>query len=123
MKLFPVSQKTESFLNSCFTTALPNQVRRQWKAKYGAPRTAVTACPNMDKVLKSRLSAQTKAKDKQLARIQAPMLDAVGPLSFILEEASRGQLPPKAIMEAAQTALCLLGNASANISRKEGEQP
>ena len=92
MKLFPVSQKTESFLYSCFTTALPNQVRRQWKAKYGAPRTAMTACPNMDKVLKSRLSAQTKAKDKQLARTQALLLDAVGPLSFILEEASKGQL-------------------------------
>ena len=115
-KLFPVSQKTESFLSNCFTTALPN--RRQWKAKYGAPRTAVTAYPNMDKVLKSRLSAQTKAKDKQLARTQALLLDAVGPLSFILEEANKGQLPPKATMEAAQTALRLLGNASANISRK-----
>ena len=72
----------------------------------------------MDKVLKFRLSAQTKAKDKQLARTQALLLDAVGPLSFILEEASKGQLPPKAALEAAQTALYLLGNASANISRE-----
>ena len=48
-KLFLVSQKTEVFLSNCFTTAMPNQVRRQWKAKYGAPRTAVTACLNMDK--------------------------------------------------------------------------
>ena len=46
------------------------------------------------------------------------MLDAVGPLCFILEEASKGQLPPKATVEAAQTALHLLGNASANISRE-----
>ena len=46
------------------------------------------------------------------------MLDAVGPLCFILEEARKGQLPPKATVEAAQTALCLLGNASANISRE-----
>ena len=29
-KLFPVSQKTESFLSSCFMTALLNQDRRQW---------------------------------------------------------------------------------------------
>ena len=48
---------------------------------------------------------------------QSLLLDAVGPLSFILEEARKGQLPPKATLEAAQTALCLLGNASANISR------
>ena len=72
----------------------------------------------MDKVLKSRLSAQTKAKDKQLARTQALLLDAVGPLSFILEEARKGQLPPKATVEAAQTALRLLVNVSANISRE-----
>lgn len=74
--------------------------------------------PNMDKVLKSRLSAQTKTEDKQLARTQALLLDAVGPLSFILEEARKGQLPPKATVEAAQTALRLLGNVSANISRE-----
>ena len=72
----------------------------------------------MDKVVKSRLSAQTRAKDKQLARTQALLLDAVGRLSFILEEASKGQLPPKATLEAVQTALRLLGNASANISRE-----
>ena len=72
----------------------------------------------MDKVLKSRLSAQTKAKDKQLARTQALLVDAVGQLSFILEDTSKGQLPPKVALEAAQTALCLLGNASANISRE-----
>ena len=83
----------------------------------------MTASPNIDKVLKSRLSAQTKAKDKQLARTQALLLDAVGPLCFILEEARKGQLPPKATVEAALTALHLLGNASANMSRKEGEQP
>ena len=46
------------------------------------------------------------------------LLDAVGSLSFILEEASKGQLPPKVTLEAAQTALHLLGNASANISRE-----
>ena len=78
----------------------------------------MTASPNMDKVLKSRLSAQTKAKDKQLARTQALLLDAMGPIYFILEEASKGQLPPKTTVEAAPTALRLLGNASANISRE-----
>ena len=78
----------------------------------------MTAGLNMDKVLMSRLSIQTKAKDKLLAMIQALLLNAVAPQSFILEEASKGQLPPKATMEAAQTALRLLGNASANISRE-----
>ena len=45
------------------------------------------------------------------------MLDAVGPITFILEEAVKGQLNQKSAIEAAQTAICLLGNASVNASR------
>ena len=114
-KLFPVSQKTEDFLSSCFTTVLPNEDRRQWKGKYRVPRTAVTAGLNMDKVLMSRLSIQTKAKDKLLAMIQALLLNAVAPQSFILEEASKGQLPRHLYACWVMPRLTSAG--------KEGEQP
>lgn len=43
-----------------------------------APNCAVMACPSMDKVIKSRLPALTKSRDKQVAKQQALMLDAVG---------------------------------------------
>ena len=42
------------------------------------------------------------------------MLDAVGPIIYILEEAAKGQLNQKMATEAVQTALKLLGNASAH---------
>ncbi len=45
------------------------------------------------------------------------MLDTAGPLTFILEEAAKGKLSQKVAVEAAQTALKLLGNASAHASR------
>lgn len=64
-------------------------------------------CPSLDKVIKGRLSAVTKSRDRQLAKQQALMLDAVGPLAFILEEAAKGELSQKAAGEAAQTALRL----------------
>ena len=67
----------------------PNQVRRQWRDKFRSPNTVYTACPSMDKVVKSRLSATTKSHNKQLARQQALLLDAVGPITHILEEAAQ----------------------------------
>ncbi len=58
------------------------------------------ACPSKDKIIKGRLSAATMSRDKQLARWQALMLDAVGPVAYILEEAVKGQLTQTAAIEA-----------------------
>ena len=118
IKLFKVTERTERFLGNAFSSAVPNATRRQWREKYGAPNTTVTACPNLDKVIKSRLPATTKSRDRQLAKQQALMLDAVGPVTYILEEAAKGQLNQKAVIDAAQTALRLLGNASVHASRE-----
>ena len=46
------------------------------------------------------------------------MLDAVGPITHVLEEAVKGQLTQKCAIEAAQTALRLLGNASVHSCRE-----
>ena len=118
VKLFKVAEKTEKFLSNSFYTAAPNATRRQWRDKYGAPNTTNTACPSLDKVIKGRLPAATKSRDRQLAKQQALMLDAVGPMTYILEEAVKGQLNQKSVIEAVQTALRLLGNASVHASRE-----
>ena len=117
-KLFKVEEKTEKFLGTHFSTAISNTARRQLKEKYGAPNISATACPNVDKVIKGRLNAVTKSRDKQMAKQQALMLDAVGPLTHILEEAAKGELTQRSAVDAAQTALKLLGNASAHASRE-----
>ncbi len=46
------------------------------------------------------------------------MLDAVGPMTKILEEAASGQLAPKLAVEAAQSALKFLGNAHSHANRE-----
>ena len=46
------------------------------------------------------------------------MLDAVGPITHLLEEAVTGQLSQKGAIEAAQTALKFLGNASVQSCRE-----
>ena len=50
----------------------------------------------------------TKSRDEQLAKQQSLLLDAVDP--YILEEAAKGELSQETMMEAAQTALKLLGD-------------
>ena len=50
------------------------------------------------------------------------MLDEVGPITFIPEEAAKGQLTPKTAVEAAQTPLKLLGNASMQFNRDQRQR-
>ena len=58
-------------------------------------------------------------RDIQLSKTQALVLDAVGPLAFVLESAARGNLTHDDTVEAVQTALKLLGNASCRRKGKE----
>ena len=113
-RLFSVSKNTETFLRQHFTARVDNPVPRQWREKHGAPRLPITACPKLDKIMKQNQSSQTKVKDRQLSKTQALVLDAVGPLAFVLEAAA--QLTEEAAVEAAQTALKLLGNASCHLA-------
>ena len=97
---------------------MPNKQRRLWKEKFRTPNTPFTVWPSVDKLIKSRLTAHAKAKDKSLAKHQALMLNAVVPISIILEEAAKGMLSVKTATEAAQTALKFLGNASMQMNRE-----
>ena len=46
------------------------------------------------------------------------MMDAVAPLTFILEEAQKGTLTPEVAVKATKVTLGLLGNASAHQSKE-----
>ena len=117
-KLFKVSENTEFFLRQSFTSTAPNAQRWQWRDKAGAPHTPFTACPSPNKLIKTRLLVSTKARDTTLAKQQLLLLDAVGPITHILEEASKGQLTLKSTIEAAQIPLKLLGNAYMHLNRE-----
>lgn len=117
IKLFATSDRTESFLRPPFSVPLANATRRQLKERYGMPSLPFTSSPHLDKVLKSRVSSTVKSHDKEIAKIQALALDAVGPLTRIVEDACDGSLSAKDNLDAAQTALRLLGNCAAHCNR------
>ena len=116
-KCFQTSQRTQSFLKQTFNHSLSNNSRRQLKEKFGVPNVPCTATPQLDKVLRSRVSASTKSKERELARLQALAMDAVGPLTYIVEDACKGSLTAKDNLEAVQTALKLLGNFATQCNR------
>ena len=73
-----------------------------------------TQVPKMDKMVKDRISQESVKLDKSLALV----VDAVGPMTTILEEGEKGSLNAELAMNAARMALRFLGNASVQLSRE-----
>ena len=59
-----------------------------------------------------------KEANRSLGRIQALLLDAVGPLANVLELHQMGRLTPDATANAVTQGLCFLGIAHANVFSK-----
>ena len=84
-------------------------------------------CAKLSPLVKRRMSKNNKAQDTEFSRIQALGLDALGPLTFLLEEASKEgttSVPTQVhvVTEAARTALTLLGSATSHISTLQRRQ-
>jgi len=73
----------------------------------------VSQTPQLDNYLKPEIPPASKATDKELALIQTHMLDALAPLSAIVE--AQEDTPEQTIC-AVTAAIKQLGNASARIS-------
>ena len=72
-----VTQCTQEHLTRSFISHLCNA--------FTLPRVAVTKTPSLDVVMMAHCSKSTKANKKSLTRIQALMLDAVIPLTKLLD--------------------------------------
>ena len=116
--LIQVSEHTAKTLKAAFSRPLPNQARLQTRKPYPLPNSEVTKCPKLDPVAKQLLQKEPKQADASLAKLQALVLDVVAPLVHIMEGSQQGTLNTEQAAEASKSALSLLGNASAQISRE-----
>lgn len=66
--------------------------------------------------MKLNLSSQVKTNNRQLSKTQDIVLDALGPLTYILDAAAQDNLSMADAIDSAQTALKLLGNASGHLA-------
>ena len=117
-QLHRVSTATESLLRESFAKTVPNGTRRQWRQVYGMQVCDATKYLRLDATIKAQVLKACKDGDRPLARLQTLLLDAVGPLTSLVEQWQKGHLTPKAAAEAVTQALRFLGNASAAISQE-----
>jgi len=126
-QLVQVLPTTKEHLVSAFVS-LNNSQHRQIRTQFIQPNLPFTRTPIPDKMMADECSKSTKSPNHQLAHIQMFILDAVGPLSNILDringEIHRIQEDSKAKPEIGlddvageiKAALTLVGNASAQYS-------
>jgi len=79
---------------------------------------AVTKVPSLDKVMAAQCSKSTKSNNRTLSKIQALILDALAPLTTILElfHLDAKEVSSEQVAKAVELAVTLLGNASCHIS-------
>ena len=117
-KLVELSEETSVFLEAAFSTTLSNADRRKQIAHIGIPDCDKICCPRLDPMLATVLPKDAIKADSYLLRLQQFWLDAVAPLTAILEGSDAGELTPEQAYAAAQSALCLLGNANNHMTQE-----
>ena len=97
---------------------MKNTDRRQLRNAFSLPKVPVTKTPSLDPVMVAQCSKSTKANDKTLACLQALTLDAVGPLTDLLEKLNSDavEIDADKVGCAVEPAITLIGNASSQIS-------
>lgn len=109
-----VSEETRRILETSCLSRKSNSARLQVRNSYPLPKVVATRSLALDSYLKPELSTKVKQEDKELAKIQAFILDALAPLTSILEESGGDQ--DSGVYQAAKAAVQLVGNASAKVS-------
>ena len=105
-------EATEELLKTAFSP-MENGPSRQLRHHLIVPDTPFTTPPHLDKFIIGECSKSTKSNDNLFSDIQAHFLDAVGPLTGILESMNSGtELAIEEVESAAKASLSFLGNAS-----------
>ena len=83
-----VREETELILQKAFVP-LKNQDCRVLRRQFLVPDMPLTIAPKLDKVMAAECIPAVRSSDQSLARLQALMLDVVGPLTDLLERINR----------------------------------
>uniref|UniRef100_A0A1X7VGZ5 Uncharacterized protein n=1 Tax=Amphimedon queenslandica TaxID=400682 RepID=A0A1X7VGZ5_AMPQE len=119
-QLIEVSEDTHRLLTGSCTRNMSNEMRKRVRGRYKLPKVEATRTPRMDPVIKTLAPQVARSADKELARIQTFVLDALAPISSILENIDG--MTAEDVTEASMAATELLGNANAKISRLRREK-
>ena len=85
---YKVEESTELFLWEVFTT-MDNNDHKDLQSKFIVPDTPFSTPPHLDKVMAAECSKSVKSADHSRSHIQALFLDAVGPLTGLLDSINK----------------------------------
>ena len=120
-RFLEVSDETAASLKVKFMQSVTNSVWAKIRAKYKPPQLAQGKTPRMDDFVRGEVSSQVKNLDRDLTRMQTFLLDPLAPLISI-KETPDTELSLEDTKEAVDTAISLLGNANARMSRLRWER-
>jgi len=116
-RLADVTDDTQAFLSSKFATRSHNNDRLDTRIAYTLPKVPETKTPTLDGFMRSEAPPQARTLDSQLQRFQSFVLDAVALLTSFVEANAKGEkVDHRKAVNAAKSAIELVGNASAQIS-------
>ena len=97
---------------------MKNTDRRRLRNTFSLLKVPVTKTPSLDPVMVVQCSKNTKANEKTLARLQAITLNAVGPLTDLLEKLNSDavEIDADKVGYTVESAITLIGNVSSQIS-------
>ena len=116
--LVNLSEADHRLVKNAFLASIPNDERRRLRNQFPTSAVPQTRCPRLDPVFKASLAKaqDVKALDRELARVQALVHDAVGPLLHLLTGVESEGLSVYEAQSTVRDALWLVGNTSANLS-------
>lgn len=116
-----LSEPDVALIQAAFSTGMSNAARRHIRTGYPSVSQSLpqTRCPRLDPVFVTSLAkaSEVKATDRELAKAQALVLDAVAPLTHLLSKVDGEEYTVDEAKETVRESLKLIGNASLNISR------
>jgi len=114
IKVVPVTERMNKLLNEAFITKMAGAERLKLWSKYTLPQNELTRAPFLDAMMASECSKSCKSTDRSLYTLQGLILEAIGPLSQLLEAVNdpNPQVSMDQVGEAVETANSLLANAS-----------
>ena len=111
--LVKVSEQTKSLLKQACTSRMPNKERLTRQSRYPLSKVPATTTPRLDSFMKPEVSSATKNVDMEMAKVHTLLLDALAPLTTILEGDNRGErLDQGEVINATKVAAELLGNGA-----------
>jgi len=112
-----VTNETADFLKEKCSQRLHNDDRLSTINAYAFPKVPETKAPVLDAFMKPEVSQNAKTADKELGTIQSAVLDAMVPLTSIVEADAKGDnVTHKQAVNVAKAAIELVGNARTRIN-------